>query len=144
MFQKILRERRRNGWKSRRKWRKAQELKRREEERIREAKGYAKPDLEKNVDGVVIGVHILRDRFRGSVELRFEFHRKEGRQPQLATDFGEADLAALKEAVDFAMQCCERQRQESKSAKLHVVDGHGGSKPSKASSTPRVNQRNRK
>lgn len=141
MFQKILRERRRNGWKSRRKWRKAQQLKRREEERIRKAKDYAKADLDTNVDGVVVGIHILRDRFRDSVELRFEFRRKEGRQAQLATDFGEADFIALKKAIEYAKRYCEHQRR--KSANLHVVNGHGGSKPSKASSAPRVNPRNR-
>ena len=102
MFQRILRERRRNRWKSRRKWEKAQRIKQREEQRLREAKEYAKPDLYLNVEGVVIGVHVLRNRFKGNVEYRFEFHRKDGSNKQLAADFGEVDLAVLKKAVQVA------------------------------------------
>ena len=116
MFQRILRERRSNGWKSRRKWQNAQRKVKREEEALRKAREYAKPDEWLNVEGMVIGVHILRDRFHDSVEYRFEFHRKDGANKRLVTDFGEKDLKVLLKAVSVATRYREydRRRRASK------------------------------
>ena len=143
MLQRILRERRRRGWKSRRKWEKAQRKKRREEQELRKSREYAKPDRWLNVEGVVVGVHVLRNRFRGPVEYRFEFHRKDGANRQLATDFGEPDLAVLVKAITVATQYREfdrRRRELERKARVGVSE----TKPSKAKSHPKVSQGSRK
>jgi hypothetical protein len=142
MFQRILRERRRNRWKSRRKWQKAQRKIRREEQELRKSREYAKPDRWLNVQGVVIGVHILRNRFRSPVEFRFEFHRKDGANKQLATDFGEQDLDVLLKAITVATRYREfhrRKRASKRNGNVGVVEA----KPSKVKSLPKVSQGNR-
>ena len=142
MFQRILRERRRNGWKSRRKWQKAQRKIRREEQKLRKSREYAKPDRWLNVEGVVIGVHVLRNRFRGPVEYRFEFHRKDGANKQLATDFGEQDLDVLRKAMTVATRYREFARRKQAS-KRHANIGVVEAKPSKVKSLPKVSHGNR-
>ena len=142
MFQRILRERRRKGWKSRRKWQKAQRLKQREEEKLRKAREYAAPDLTRNVKGVVVGIHVLRNRFRGSVEYRFEFHRKDGANKRLVTDFGEQDLNVLREVILKATRLCESERRKHSSA-CDVNVGEFEAKPSKVKRRPKVSQGNR-
>ena len=142
MFQHVLRETRRNGWKSRRKWQKAQRRKQREEQRLAKAKDYAEPDRWINVDGLMIGVHVLRERFRGTVEYRFEFRRKDGSNGRLAMDFGEADLVVLQKAVQVARRYRGFQERKRKATR-RLQYGPGGTTPSKAASTPRVNRGNR-
>ena len=143
MFQRILRERRRNEWKSRRKWHKAWRKIQREEQELRKSREYAKPDRWFSEEGVVVGVHFLRNRYRGSIEYRFEFHRKDGANKRLDTDFGEQDLAVLLKAVAKSRRYREfdRQRRASKrDENFGVVE----TKPSKAKSLPKVSQGNRK
>ena len=142
MFQRILRERRRNGWKSRRKWQKAQRKKQRAEEEVRKSREYAKPDRWLNVEGVVVGVHVLRNRFRGSVEYRFEFHRKDGANKRLVTDFGEQDLDVLRKAVVVAARLREFDRQK-RATERDVNIGVAEAKPSKVKALPKVSQGNR-
>lgn len=143
MFKRILRERRRNSGKSRRKWQKAQRKKRREEQKLRKAREYAQPDRWVNVQGVVIGVHILRNHYRGPVEYRFEFLRKDGTNKRLVTDFGEQDLRVLFKAVQAAARYCELDRQKRAPKRRRNV-GVMETKPSKAASRPKVSQGNRK
>lgn len=143
MFQRILREKRRNGWKSRRKWEKSQRIKRREEQRLRKAREYAEPDGWSNVDGVKVGIHVLRNRFKGTVEYRFEFRRKDGLNKPLATDFGEVDLVALQKAVQKAIDIAASKSGNSKATR-RLQNGRRETTPSKAASAPHVNQGNRK
>ena len=135
MFKRILRERRRNSGKSRRKWQKAQRTKRREEQKLRKAREYAEPDGWFNVQDVVIGVHILRNRYRGPVEYRFEFARKDGASKRLVTDFGEQDLDVLLKAVAVATQYREFDRRTGAS-KRNVNLRAIKAKPSKVKSLP--------
>lgn len=137
MFQRIARERRKKGWKSRRKWQKAQRIKRREEERLRKSREYATPDHQFNVDGVVVSVHELRNRFRGPVEYRFEFHRKDGPNKQLASDFGDQDLDVLIKAITISARYREiihKKREASQRGNTGITKF----KPSKARTLPRA------
>ncbi len=126
----LLRRRRKRIWKSKRKWQKSLERKRRLEEELHKVRQYTEPDRSFNVKGLLVGVHILRDRFRGSTELRFEFFRKEGTK-RLASDFGEHDLDALLKAVRCAKHyrtLVERKRRSAKQS----ASGNTGAVPSKA------------
>jgi hypothetical protein len=95
----IARERRARKWKSTRQWQNAQREKRKLEKRLGRLKEALKPDDDFNVEGIMVGVHVIRGRFQGGREFRFEFGRKEARDRHLAHDFGERDLDVLIEAV---------------------------------------------
>ena len=106
MFRSILRESRRRKWKSTRKWQKAKRKQQRLEDQLQKAREVAEPDRWFNAKGLVVGVHVLRNRYRGTEEYRFEFFRKDGTRYPFASDFGERDLDAL----IYAIQCAKRYR----------------------------------
>ncbi len=137
MFRAIMRERRKNAWKSRRKWQKAVRKKQRHEAELRKATQYAQPDRWFNIDGVVIGVHVLRDRFRGPVQYRFEFYRKDSAQRGLVSDFGEQDLRTLAKAINAATKY-RKFAEARRNSKRSTNHGTRETKPSKvASQSPR-------
>ena len=133
MFRAIMRERRKNAWKSRRKWQKAVRQKQRHEAELRKATQYAQPDRWINVNGVVIGVHVLRDRFRGPVQYRFEFYRKDSAQKGLASDFGEQDLGTLARAINAATRY-RKFAEARRNSKRSTNHGMREAKPSKVAS----------
>ena len=142
MFRAIMRERRRNAWKSQRKWQKAVRTKQRLEEQLRKASEYAEPDRWHNIAGVMIGVHVLRDRYRGQ-SYRFEFCRKDDAQKKPPRDFGEHDLQALVKAVEAAAKYRKFVETQERSRRS-TAHGTRRAKPSKAASGPRVRQGSRK
>ena len=133
MFRAMKRARRGKAWKSQRKWQHALRKKQRHEDELRQTMKYAQPDRWINVRGVVIGVHLLRSRFRGPLQYRFEFYRKDSAQKGLAVDFGEDDLPTLVEAVQAATRYRKfvESRESSNRSRNH---GTRDTKPSKAAS----------
>ena len=142
MFGARSRRKRKRTWKSGKKWRKSQERKRRLEDELQKVREYTKPDLTFNVRGLVVGVHMLRERFRSDTEFRFEFFRKE-RTERLASDFGERDLDTLLEAVRLAKQCREAVQRQRRAERQRAL-GNIEPPPSKAKAHPRVRQGSRK
>ncbi len=95
MFNTILRERRQRKWSAKRK---AMDRKTKLEQQLEKLEKRIEPDHWKNEDGILVGIHSCRGRYRRP-EFRFEFYRKDPLRGRVA-DFGEADLDALIEAIE--------------------------------------------